>query len=136
MVKTILVVDDYDDLRAMVGRLLTSLGYNVLEACNGNEAAVVYAEHRPDLVITDLIMPDGGGLELIKHLRSQYKQVKIIAMSGGGRRGQGGKDNYLSMAKKLGANYTIEIPFPREEFLSVVRLALVTEPALPEMAVA
>jgi two-component system, response regulator len=123
--KTVLVVDDYDDLRSMISRVLTGLGYDVLEARSGNEAAVVYAEHQPDLVITDLIMPDGEGLELIKHLRGLYKHVEIIAMSGGGRES---KTNYLSMARKLGADYTIEIPFSFEEFLSVVRLALETEP--------
>jgi CheY-like chemotaxis protein len=126
--KTILVVDDYDDLRAIVRRILTTDGYDVLEASNGKEAALVYAQHRPDLVLTDLIMPDGEGLELIEHLRGLYKQVKIIAMSGGGR---GSKANYLALAKKLGADYTIEIPFSLEELLSVVRLAIETEPPLP-----
>jgi DNA-binding response OmpR family regulator len=128
LVKTILVVDDDEDLGTMIRRILEGLGYDVLRAGSGNEAAVVYAEHKPDLVITDLIMPDGEGLELIKHLRRLDKQVKIIAMSGGGR---GGKTNYLFIAQSMGADYTLEIPFSAAELLSVVRLAIEPEPVHP-----
>src|ERR1700683_937967 len=95
LVKIILVVDDDDDLRSMINRVLTGLGYEVLDASGGNEAAVVYAQHRPDLVIADLIMPDGEGLELIRHLRRMDKQLKIIAITGGGR---GNMTNYLFIA--------------------------------------
>jgi DNA-binding response OmpR family regulator len=130
-VKTILVVDDDDSIRALIGLVLTDPGYAVVGAASGNQAAVVYAQHEPDLVITDLIMPDGEGLELIKNLRSLYKQVKIIAMTGGGL---GGKTNYLFMAQNLGADYTIEKPFSLEEFGSLVRLALDPGPAPPAMA--
>ena len=131
--KTILVVDDQDDLRSMVGRVLTSQGYNVLQASGGDEAAIVYAQHRPDLLIADLIMQDGEGLELIKILRRTYKDAKIVAITGGG---QGGKTNYLFMARELGADYSMEKPFSAEHLLSVVRLAIETEPPLPPMAVA
>ena len=134
--KTILVVDDEDDLRSMISLLLKSLGHGVLEAGGGNEAAVVYAEHRPDLVITDLIMPDGEGLELITHLRGLNKEVKIIAMTGGGRGGGEGKTNYLFMAQSLGAVYTLEKPFSAEELLFVVCLSLESGPALPVPAIA
>jgi CheY-like chemotaxis protein len=132
-VNTILLVDDDDALRTMLKRLLNGIGYAVQEASNGEEAAVVCAQHQPDLVITDLIMPDGEGLELIKHLRGLYKRLKIIAVTGGGR---GGKANYLFIAQSMGADYTIEKPFSNQDFLSVVRLAIEPEPALPAMAVA
>jgi CheY-like chemotaxis protein len=132
-VKTILVVDDDDDFRSVISRVVTGMGFAVLQACSGNQAFIVYAEHRPDLVIADLIMPDGEGLELIKHLRRADKQLKIIAITGGGR---GGKTNYLYIAESLGADYTIEKPFSADQLLSVLRLALGTEPASPEVAIA
>jgi DNA-binding response OmpR family regulator len=125
-----LLVDDEDDLRSMVTRLLTREGYNVLEASGGNEAAMVYAQHQhePDLVIADLIMPDREGLDLIKMLRRTYEHVKIIAITGAGREG---KTSYLFIAREPGADCTIEKPFSAEHLLSAVRLALETEPALP-----
>ena len=136
VLNTILLVDDDDAPRTMLKRLLMGAGYGVKEASNGKEAALAYALHQPDLVITDLIMPDGEGLQFIMHLRrleKQYKQPKIIAMTGGRL---GGKANYLVMARTLGADYTIEKPFSVEEFLSIVRLAVEAEPALPAKAAA
>jgi len=130
---TVLVVDDDDAMRDLLKQVFTGAGYEVLEAGNGNKAGLVYALHRPDLVITDLIMPDGEGLELIMALRGQYKGVKIIAMSEGRR---GGRSNYLLTAKRLGADYTIEKPFSIDEFLSIVRLAIETGPTSPAMAIA
>jgi CheY-like chemotaxis protein len=124
-VSTILLVDDDNALRTMVKRLLTGLGHAVLEARDGNEATRMCQEQQPDLVITDLVMPDMEGLELIKTLRHTYEHVKIIAMSGGVR---GERGNYLFMAESLGADYTLEKPFSIEEFQSVVRWATDAEP--------
>jgi CheY-like chemotaxis protein len=131
-VKTILVVDDDDDFRSMTSRVLTGMGYGLLEACGGNQAAVVYAQHQPDLVIADLIMQDGEGLELIMILRRTYKEAKIIAISGNGH---GSKTNYLVMAQSLGADYTMEKPFSAAQLLSMVRLAIGTGQASPAIAV-
>jgi two-component system OmpR family response regulator len=132
-VKTILVVDDDDDFRSMTSRVLTGMGYGLLEARGGNQAAVVYAQHQPDLVFADLIMPDGEGLELIMTLRRTYKEAKIIAISGNGH---GSKTNYLVMAQSLGADYTMEKPFSAEQLLSAVRLAIEPEPASPSTGIA
>jgi DNA-binding response OmpR family regulator len=132
-VNTILLVDDDYALRNMLKRVLTGAGYDVHAAGSGEEAALVYAQYYPDLVITDLIMPDGEGLQLMMRLRRLDEQAKIIAMTGGGR---GGKRTYLFMARELGADYTIEKPFSIEEFLSIVRLAIKTEPASPSIAIA
>jgi CheY-like chemotaxis protein len=128
-VSTVLIVDDDDALRIMIKRLLTGLGHTVLEARDGNEAARSCLEQPPDLVITDLVMPDMEGLELIKMLRRTYEQVKIIAMSGGVR---GERGNYLFMAESMGADYTLGKPFSIEEFQSVVRWATGAETAAPE----
>jgi CheY-like chemotaxis protein len=117
-VNTILLVDDDDFLRTMLRRLLTGLGYAVQEATNGEEAMLCYKQRQPDLVITDLVMPDAEGLGFIKNLRRMSTEVKIIAMSGGV---QGSMGNYLFIAQSLGADYTFEKPFETEELLSVVR---------------
>jgi DNA-binding response OmpR family regulator len=132
VVSKVLIVDDDEGIVIMLERLLKSAGYDVQAATNGKEAALVYAQYHPDLVVTDLIMPDGEGLQLIMSLRRQDKEVKIIAMTGGGR---GGTGNYLFMARELGADYTIEKPFLAEKLLSIVRLAIESESTSPSMAI-
>jgi CheY-like chemotaxis protein len=76
VVKTILVVDDDEGLRIVIRVVLTSIRCDVPEARSGNDAAVVYALHQPDLVITDIIMPDGDGLQPITDLSGLYKQFR------------------------------------------------------------
>jgi DNA-binding response OmpR family regulator len=120
-VKTILLVDDDDSLRAMLRRLLTGLGYAVQEANDGEEAMLSCKRQQPDLVITDLVMPDAEGLAFIKTLRRMSTEVKIIAMSGGVN---GSMGNYLFIAQSLGADYTFEKPFETQEMLSVIRRLL------------
>jgi DNA-binding response OmpR family regulator len=132
VVSKVLIVDDDEGIVIMLERLLKSAGYDVQAATNGKEAALVYAQYHPDLVVTDLIMPDGEGLQLIMSLRRQDKEVKIIAMTGGGR---GGTQNYLFMAQELGADYTIEKPFLAEKLLSIVRLAIESDSTSPSMAI-
>jgi CheY-like chemotaxis protein len=92
-------------------------GYDVLEAPNGKEGIELFKEERADLIICDLIMPEKEGIETIMELRRDFPEVKIIAMSGGGR---GGADQYLSSAKSLGANAALIKPFERETLLAVV----------------
>jgi DNA-binding response OmpR family regulator len=121
MMPKILLIDDDDQLRTMLKLVLTSSGYEVSEACNGNEASRIYQQQYPDLVITDLLMPDKEGLELIMELRRNNKDIKIIAMSGGGR---GGAVNYLEAAGKLGAQQTLAKPFSRQELLRAVRAVM------------
>lgn len=114
----ILLIDDDEQLRTVLKLVLTSSGYEVSEACNGNEASKIYQQQRPDLVITDLLMPDKEGLEVIMELRRRDDEVKIIAISGGGR---GSAVNYLDVAGKLGAQQTLAKPFTMEKLLRTVR---------------
>ena len=120
----ILLVDDEDVVRGLLKLLLTSSGYEVWEASDGNRVNELYERYRPDLVVIDIIMPDKEGLEVIKELRRIDRNAKIIAMSGGGT---GKAENYLLLAKKLGARYTLSKPFRNEDFLRAVRLALAPE---------
>lgn len=115
----ILLVDDDDQLRTMLKIVLTRAGHEVHEASNGNEALQAHRTHNIELMITDLIMPDREGLDTIREVRRNHANVKIIAMSGGGRNTP---QDYLLLAKKLGANYTLAKPFSNQEILSLVNL--------------
>ncbi|HEY3026249.1 MAG TPA: response regulator [Pyrinomonadaceae bacterium] len=119
----ILLVEDDDQLRAMLKLLLTSCGHEVSEASNGTRVCDIYQKERFDLVITDLVMPDTEGLEVIMELRRTDSDVRIIAMSGGGL---GRAEEYLKIARKAGAQLTLSKPFGNEEFLEMVRSALET----------
>ncbi len=121
----ILLVDDEDIVRGLLKLLLTSSGYEVWEASDGNRVNELYERHRPDLVVLDIVMPDKEGLEIIKELRLIDPNARIIAMSGGGT---GKAESYLLLAMKLGAKYTLSKPFRNEDFLRTVRMALAPEP--------
>ena len=95
-----------------------------MEATDGDMAARLYGESATDLIITDLIMPKKGGLGLIRELRSEFPEVKIIAISGGGGLGP---VEYLPLSKKLGALRTLEKPVSKDELLKTVQEVL-TEP--------
>jgi DNA-binding response OmpR family regulator len=120
---SILLVEDDDQLRTMLKMVLTGAGYEVSEASNGARVCDMYQQQRFDLVITDLVMPDIEGLEVIMELRRNDQNVRIIAMSGGG---QVRAEEYLGTAQKLGANLTLSKPFGNQEFLEAVRGVLDT----------
>lgn len=117
----ILLVDDDEQLRAMLKIVLTRAGHEVREARDGNEALKIQSRHPADLMITDLIMPDREGLDTIREVRRNNAGIKIIAMSGGGRVNA---QDYLVLAKKLGADYSLAKPFSNQELLRVVQLVL------------
>ena len=113
----ILVIEDEDSFRNVLVKMLTKAGFDVQQAGDGNQALEVCAEFRPDLVLTDIIMPDKEGLETIQELLEINPKLKIIAMSGGGRFGP---DSYLPLAEKLGAKATLQKPFMREEMIATI----------------
>ena len=114
----ILVIDDDDQFRGMLRETLEHAGYKVADAANGKEGIRLYREKPADLVITDPIMPEKEGIETIKELKRDFPEVKIIAISGGGR---GAPEDYLHMAKKLGAQYAFAKPVEREDLLEAVK---------------
>ena len=75
--KTVLVTDDEPHIRYMLNYKLSRAGYTVLTASDGREAYETACEHRPDLVITDLQMPGGDGVELGKRLKSNPQTASI-----------------------------------------------------------
>jgi len=78
----ILVVDDEPIVRETLGMLLASAGYGVAMAENGVSAVSQLNRTVPDLIVTDLNMPQMSGIELISHVRSRYPSISIVAMSG------------------------------------------------------
>jgi DNA-binding NtrC family response regulator len=82
--RTLLVEDD-EAVRGILARTLVAAGYEVEEAANGEVALAAYRRQASDVVITDLVMPEKNGLEMIMEMRRLDPGVKIIAMSGGGR---------------------------------------------------
>ncbi|MBE9582675.1 MAG: response regulator [Proteobacteria bacterium] len=113
----ILVIDDDDQIRAMLQQVLQREEFQVVDAPDGKEGIRLFREEAADLVITDIIMPDKEGIETIMELRRDFPEVKIIAISGGGRVEP---SQYLGLAKKLGAQVTLIKPFEREELLAAV----------------
>lgn len=116
--KRIAVVDDDSEVRAVLVAILLEEGYEVLEASNGIEAMQLVRSHPIELMILDMLMPEMDGLETISALGKASVQMKIIAITGGGRISP---ENYLQMAKAMGANRTITKPFHYEEIADSVK---------------
>jgi CheY-like chemotaxis protein len=113
----ILVVDDDDQIRSMLRLTLEREGYEVLEAGDGNQALATYSAEPTDLVIMDIVMPEKEGIETIMDLRRQYGDVKIIAISGGGRVNP---EDYLRWARTFGVQHTFTKPVDRSRLLAAV----------------
>ena len=118
----ILVIDDNPDIRKVVRQCLEDAGYEVIEAPDGAAGLTMFDRQTMDLVITDLHMPELGGLATIVELRRKVPTAKIIAISGGGDEVQYGDE--LSYAKKLGALRTLKKPFRLPEMLNAVEEVL------------
>lgn len=118
----ILVVDDDDALRRVVERMLVREGHEVTVAANGVQALRLLDTSSFDLMITDLVMPDMGGLQLLRELRARASPPKAIAMSGGGR----SSGTYLEMATMLGAAATLAKPFTEKVLAAAIERVLAT----------
>ena len=96
-------------------------GYEVREASNGREAMEILASYKPDLMITDILMPEKEGIETIREARQQQADIKIIAISGGVR---SENMDFLKIAKRLGADLALGKPFGRQQLLDMVHQLL------------
>ena len=114
----ILIIDDDQQIRVFLRKLLMSEGYTVTVAFDGSEGVECYKKNEIDLVITDLIMPEQEGLDTIEQLLTLNPDAKIIAMSGGGKIAP---TNYLHTAKLLGAIATFHKPVSNEDLLKKIR---------------
>lgn len=113
----ILVVDDDDAIREMLAIVLQRRGIQVLKARNGIEALKLYKDGTFDLVVTDLIMPDKEGIEMILEMRAMKRPIRILAISGGGKVHQ---SMHLNLARSVGADRVLSKPFMPHDFLKIV----------------
>ena len=114
----ILIIDDDEQMRILLQQVMEWSGYEVMVAENGRQGMELQRADPADLVITDLIMPEQEGLETIGLLKKEFPQVKIVAISGGGRMGP---EAYLPAALELGADRVFSKPFDVKEFIATVR---------------
>jgi DNA-binding NtrC family response regulator len=114
---SILVIDDDKAVVFSVQAILEDAGFYTFTAGNGIAGVDAFKKHAPAIVLTDIIMPDQDGIATILQLRRLCPDVKIIAMSGGGRIGN---TDFLSVAEKLGAVDTLPKPFSADDLLSMV----------------
>lgn len=113
----ILVVEDDKAVRELLRKILERAGHEVTVARNGQEAIQKTRETPPELIITNILMPEKEGLETIQELHRDAPDIKIIAVSGGG---QIGPADYLDIARRFGADRTFSKPFDRKELLAAV----------------
>lgn len=118
----VLVADDSAEIRSTLEHSLEAFGHSVTCATTGKEAIKLLEAEYFDLVITDILMPDAGGPEVIGEVQKRYPTTRIVAMTGGG---QALDSNYcLHLAKTLGAHVVIEKPFQMAQFTEAASKAL------------
>ncbi len=114
---TILVVEDEPQMRKFIRASLSSHGYRVLEAERAADAVMMMTSHNPEMVLLDLGLPDGDGIDLTKQLR-EWSRVPIIVLSARGR-----EDDKVA-ALDAGADDYLTKPFGVNELLARIRVAL------------
>lgn len=119
--KKLLVIDDDASMLEVLQQRLETEGYDVETAQNGVQALQLIRSCAYDLVITDIVMPDMDGIELIRALREEDPDAKIIAISGGGKVSS---QHYLHLADRLGADCVLAKPFVWQDLSPLVDKAL------------
>ena len=114
----ILVIDDDPIVRHTIQAILEEAGHSVTCAEDGRRGLAAFRRNRPDVVVTDIIMPEKEGIETILELRRIWPEGRIIAISGGGRTEQ--KDGFLRVAIGCGADAVLAKPFEPEELVALV----------------
>jgi two-component system chemotaxis response regulator CheY len=114
-----LIIDDSKFARTILKNILAEAGHEIIaEAANGLEGEVMYAQHKPDIVTLDNVMPEEGGKDCLTHIMEKHPDAKIIMVS------SVGKDNLIDEELKIGAKAFIVKPFEKENVLSVVNKIL------------
>ena len=119
----ILVIDDDVFFNDALKQYLEYVGHNVVCAFEGKQGLSLLEQVKPDLVITDIVMPSVDGLEFLINIRNTIvlSPCRVIAISGGGRIGGA---NYLEMATALGADDALEKPFGMEKLQKSIETLL------------
>lgn len=116
---SILIVDDEAPIRSLLRSILEADGHHIREAANGHLGLRHYRDAPADLVITDILMPERDGMEVLLALTREFLEARVIVMTG-----VTGEGNLLDVAKLLGARHVIAKPFTPEEIRRTVRVTL------------
>jgi CheY-like chemotaxis protein len=117
----ILIIDDDPVFAKVVKAAFSSYGYDAISASNGADAMKMVRTEQPDLVVTDIVMPEQDGIATILELKRCSAPPKVIAISGGGRTG---RRDYLRWAKELGADEVLAKPFDMDALIPVTQRLL------------
>jgi len=126
--RTVLVIDDEPMVRQSLEILLETYGYQVALARNGEQGLAAFRRIKPDLVLTDIVMPIRDGIETILTMRRERPDARIIAMSG---RGSVGNTDYVNIATQLGADAAIPKPLDGEKLIAAVQALVAGGSAQP-----
>jgi DNA-binding NtrC family response regulator len=125
----VLVIDDDVQILWVIRKILEKEGHKVISAPDGEVGMQLYQNAPYDLVITDMIMPNKSGINLISDILRDYPEARIIAISGGGAIEA---ERYLQIAKSLGVARTLTKPFSMQSLLEAVNEALSRGPETEE----
>lgn len=109
----VLLADDCDEIREGMSGVLKTHGYDVVTANNGRQALVEVRNHKPDIAVVDIFMPERDGLEVINDIRSLSPETKIVAITGY----DGGSFRALVFARAFGVDRTLRKPFSVDELI-------------------
>ena len=112
----VMIVDDALFMRNMLKEICLRAGFEVVaEADNGEDAAALYREHRPDLVTMDIVMPRRSGIEALQDIMTAEPQARVVMVSALGQ------DSLVLEAVEAGARDFIVKPFKEEKVVDVIR---------------
>ncbi len=114
---SILLIEDDISMRSMMIDFFTQKKFTLSAASNGSEALKLIQGKRFDLVITDIIMDNQDGLEVIRVIKNSYPEIKVIAISGGGKLSA---EIYLKIASLLGAISIFQKPFSMNDLFNEI----------------
>ncbi|MCE2510116.1 MAG: response regulator [Alphaproteobacteria bacterium] len=117
----VLIIDDDQNIRTLLRVVHEAGGYTVTEAQDGNMGVREAQKNQPDLAIVDILMPEKEGIQTIHELKNSLTDARILAISGGGRKGEAG---FLQLAKKMGADEVLAKPFGVKELTETVQALL------------
>lgn len=126
--KTILVVDDEDGIRETIREVLTDEGYRVVDAKNEAVVRDLIRKESPHLVLLDIWMPDVDGIDILKQIKEQHPNLRVIMISGHGN------IHTAVAAARLGAFDFLEKPLSLDSLLETVQRALGDQPAAKTVA--
>jgi CheY-like chemotaxis protein len=130
---SVAVVDDVVEIRELIRSCLVEAGCSVATAESGNELLKLMRTQSFDVIITDVLMPDGDGLEVIQQAKRLQPGARMLAISGGGHHLQ--PADCLRFAKGLGAHAVLLKPFNREQLIDAVARVMKQQLAEPRPTV-